>query len=557
MNLERHWRLGVVLAATLATFRHVTGLPFSIVDDPSFVLHNPFVIDPFGQGLVALLRTTSMGYPHTITILSLAFDRLLFGTAPAGYHAMNLGVHLLNVVLLYALLLRFRTGLRTAAAAAALFALHPIVVEPVCWVIGRKDLLSTTLLLAGLLVFAGRPSGPPRVSVARYVAGDALCIAAMLAKPSAMTAPGLVWVLLRCVRPAESFGRLVLGLAPQAVAAALIVLTGVSGLHEQGAVVVRTPIQIAGDIVRAWSLQLRNVVWPRGLVAEYERTAASDPSPAVIALACIATLALLFHVGRRHPRRSLERVPIAFVALAYLPVAGFLPTQHWTADSYFYLPLVGVAIAAATILARPWRHLAGFAYVALALAVLSFVQTRAWSGPVAMFRPVADRYVDDPRPLNRLAFAYLQENQPVAAARAYVDLDETFPDHPFNRGERAWAYALLGDLERSDEVYRRCVALGDAECASRLFFDVLGGQRRARDVSPELLAAVYPVAAPVLPRRLDSRGLRTLADWLRRAELDELAARAEAASYVSHRLAGASREGAGAAADEAARSAPR
>ena len=30
MNLERHWRLGVVLAATIATFRNVTSLPFTI-----------------------------------------------------------------------------------------------------------------------------------------------------------------------------------------------------------------------------------------------------------------------------------------------------------------------------------------------------------------------------------------------------------------------------------------------------------------------------------------------------------------------------------------------
>lgn len=533
MKLERHWRLGVVLAATIATFRQVTGLPFTIVDDPSFVVHNPFVIDPFGQGIVALLRTTSMGYPHTVTMLSLALDRALFGTAPAGYHAMNVAFHLLNVALVYALLLRFSVGLRTATAAAAFFALHPIVVEPVCWVIGRKDLLSTGLLLAGLLVFAGRANGTPRTSALRFAAGDALCIAAMLAKPSAITAPGIVWILLRSIRPADSLGRLVLGLTPQAIAGALIVLTGVSGLHDQGAVVVRTPPQIAFDIVRAWSLQLRNVVWPRGLVVEYERTAAGDPSALVIALACAATLALVLYLWRRYPRRSVERMAFAFVGLAYLPVAGFLPTQHWTADSYFYLPLVGVTIGVATIVARRWKHLAGFQYVALALAVLSFVQTRTWSGAVAMFRPVADRYVEDPRPLNRLAYAYAHENQRIAAARAYVDLDETFPEHPFNRGERVWAYAFLGDLEGSNAVVRRCVALDDAPCAARLFEDVVAGRRRSRDITPELLAAAYPVAAPALAQRLNAQGLRTVAAWLRRAGLDELAERADAAASAA------------------------
>lgn len=538
-GLPRHWRLGVVLLAALATFRNVTGLPFTIVDDPSFVVSNPFVIDPFGRGVVALLRTTSMGYPHTVTVLSLALDRLLFGTAPAGYHAVNLALHLSNVALIYSLALRFDASLRAAAAAAALFALHPIVVEPVCWVIGRKDLLSTALLLAGLLVFAGRRTeGERRVSLARWIAGDALCVAAMLAKPSALTAPGLVWVVLRCLRPAETFGRLALGLAPQVIAGALIVATGVSGLHEQGAVVERSRLGVLFDILRAWALQLQHLVWPRGLLVEYERTALGEPPRWVIGLATAATLALVLYVWRRFPRRSVERMVPLFVALAYLPVAGFLPTQHWTADSYFYLPLVGVAIGFATLVARGWPDLSGFAFVALALAIVSFVQVRTWTGAVAMFAPVAAAYPDDPRPLNRLAFAYAHENDFVSAARAYVDLEETFPEHPYNRGERAWAYAFLGDFRQSDGVLRRCAELGDAECTARLFVDLVARRREPRSVTPELLAATYPVAAPQLPRRLRGGGMRAIARWLRDAGLEDLARQADAEADAGEANAG-------------------
>ncbi len=528
MNVVRHWRLGLVLAATVATFRDVVGLPFTIVDDPSFVVHNPFVAAPLGQGWIALLRTTSMGYPHTVTVLSLALDRALFGTAPAGYHAVNLLCHLANVALLYAVVLRFDVGVRAAAGAAALFALHPLVVEPVCWVIGRKDLLSTTLLLLGLLVCAGRRGDGRPIGVARWAAGDALCIASMLAKPSALTAPGLVWIVLRCLRPDEPRRRLALGLAPQVAAGALIVLTGISGLHEQGAIVVRSHAEIAFDIVRAWSLQLQHLAWPRGLLVEYERTSEADPSLWVIGLAIAATGAIVVAVWRRWPRHSVGRTALAFVALAYLPVAGVLPTQHWTADSYFYLPLVGVAIAFATIVARWWTDLAGFQLVALGLAVVSFVQARTWSGAVAMFAPVAAHYVDDPRPLNRLAFSYAHENDLGAAARTYVELEETFPDYPFNRGERAWAYAYLGDLRRSDAVLRRCIELADAECAARLFVDVVARRRSPRRVSRALVAAAYPVAAPVLPTRLDVSGLRAVGDWLRTLGLADLAAHAEA-----------------------------
>ncbi|MBY0274073.1 hypothetical protein K2Z84_01935, partial [Candidatus Binatia bacterium] len=521
----RHWRLGLVLLATLVTFRNVTDLPFAIVDDPTWVVQNPLVADPFGQGIVELLRTTSMAYPHGVTVLSLALDRALYGTAPAGYHATSLLVHLLNVALVYLLALRFDATLRAAAAAAALFALHPIVVEPVCWVIGRKDLLATTLLLAGLLVLVGRrDDAGRRIGVPRWVLGDLLCIAAMLAKPSAITAPGLVWVVLRCLRPGESLLRVACGVAPQLLAAVLVVLTGVPGLRAQGAVVERGHAGTLWDILRAWTLQVQHVLWPRGLVAEYERTAEAVPAPWLVVAVTVATIALLAWLWMRSPRRSTGRTVPLFIGLAYLPVAGFLPTQHWTADSYFYLPLVGVALGFATVVARWWRDLAGFAFVALAFAIVSFVQVRSWSGAVAMFAPVAAVYPDDPRPLNRLAFAYAHQNDFVAAARAYVELEETFPDHPYNRGERAWAYAFLGDLPRSDAVLRRCAALGDAECAARLFVDVVARRRDPRSVGPQLLAPTYEVAAPELPRRLDAEGLRTVASWLRDAGLDALAA---------------------------------
>ena len=50
-------------------------------------------------------------------------------------------------------------------------------------------------------------------------------------------------------------------------------------------------------------------------------------------------------------------------------------------------------------------------------------------------------------------------------------------DFPFNRGERAWAYAYLGNFGRSDAVFLRCAEVGDGECTARLFADVVSRRR--------------------------------------------------------------------------------
>src|SRR4051812_2452725 len=145
--LETHWRVAALLLLTAAVFLHVTRFPFSIVDDPSDVVNNPLVAAPLSQGVMGLLRTTAMGYPHAVTVLSLAIDRQLFGVDPAGYHAVNVLVPLAGVALLYQFLLQLGVAIPIASAAVMLFALHPLVAEPVSWVIGRKDLLSTAFLL--------------------------------------------------------------------------------------------------------------------------------------------------------------------------------------------------------------------------------------------------------------------------------------------------------------------------------------------------------------------------------------------------------------------------
>jgi hypothetical protein len=156
-----------------------------------------------------------------------------------------------------------------------------------------------------------------------------------------------------------------------------------------------------------------------------------------------------------------------------------------------------------------------------------------------MFQPVAEHYVDDPRPLNRLAFAYAHEGNAAAAARTYIELDQIFPDFPYNRGDRAWAYAYVGDSIGSEAVGARCVEAGDGDCAARLFMDVLSRRRNANQVTRELLAAAYPLAAPTLRERLNASGLRAVAAWLRGQELEELAQRADGDAAMRDAAGGA------------------
>src|SRR4029079_7319362 len=97
------------------------------------------------------------GTHRPLATLSYLFNWAVLGNAdrPAGYHALNLGLHFLNAMLVYALGVRaLRISAATAFLAALLFAPHPVATEAVTNIVGRADLLATASVLGGLVVYA-------------------------------------------------------------------------------------------------------------------------------------------------------------------------------------------------------------------------------------------------------------------------------------------------------------------------------------------------------------------------------------------------------------------
>jgi hypothetical protein len=66
------------------------------------------------------------------------------------FHGANIAVHLVSVLLVYAILKRLVKRPWAAAAGAAVYAIHPVQVEPVGWISGMKDVLCGCMGLLAL-----------------------------------------------------------------------------------------------------------------------------------------------------------------------------------------------------------------------------------------------------------------------------------------------------------------------------------------------------------------------------------------------------------------------
>jgi hypothetical protein len=195
----RSWIAPLAVAVVTAlVFSRSLGHAFVEWDDPRLIIHNP-AFRGFGwPQLRWMMSSTLLGHYVPVTWLSFALDYSLWGLRPFGFHLTNVVLHALTAGLVSVLTTRLlaRATAWPAAtctfggvAAALLWGLHPLRVEAVSWVTGRRDVLSAFFLCLALGAWlrAIDREGPPR---RRWLsAAVAVYAVALGAKSIVMMAP--------------------------------------------------------------------------------------------------------------------------------------------------------------------------------------------------------------------------------------------------------------------------------------------------------------------------------------------------------------------------------
>lgn len=139
---------GAVLLAALACAAYWSEFPGSfILDDDNMVTENPLTKSPDGWYRLwfsAAEHTDFCYWPVTSTAFWIEWR--LWGTNPTGYHAASLALHIIDALLIWLVLQQL--SIPGAYLAALLFAVHPVNVESVAWIVQQKNLLA---MLFGLL----------------------------------------------------------------------------------------------------------------------------------------------------------------------------------------------------------------------------------------------------------------------------------------------------------------------------------------------------------------------------------------------------------------------
>lgn len=175
---------------------------FAFIDDPLLVTQNPTV---WGFGMRNLLRAFTTYDPELyipLTFLTFQFDWMLGGGDPFWFHLENILWHAASAMLVLLIFERLLQDRFIAIVVAMLFLLHPMQVEAVAWVSGRKDLVSGFFALASLLAYvhflAARNGRTGGINTWYFLSIVAFLLA-LLAKVSVLLLP-IVFLLMEDVR---------------------------------------------------------------------------------------------------------------------------------------------------------------------------------------------------------------------------------------------------------------------------------------------------------------------------------------------------------------------
>ena len=182
---------GGIVIITGLFLKGVLNNQFTNWDDNDYINSNPLVRDLSANGLSHLFSpgTSVMGNYHPLTILTYAVEYSLVGLQPLLYHADSLILHLINTALVYWFINVLTRKPVAATVTAVLFGLHPMHVESVAWVAGRKDVVYGLFYLACCLSHIYFIRAESRKKWKLYIGGLVLFLFSLLGKPVAVVLP--------------------------------------------------------------------------------------------------------------------------------------------------------------------------------------------------------------------------------------------------------------------------------------------------------------------------------------------------------------------------------
>ncbi len=464
--------LPFVILSLVAFLAYANAWPNTLVwDDEVFALGSRFSdigmteIGQFFTDDVWAAIGANTGIYRPLFLVSVALDFQLFGDWVAGFHLVNIFLHVLATIAVYGLVRHLLSPgndtnpacSQIALLAALVFAVHPIHAEVVNSVFNRSELLVTLGVAGGLWWFLQTVDKSPRKA---WGGLGLVYLLVMFCRETGIMLPVITVVVLWIVTPGDWRLRLrtclpvfwllmplavYLGFRAHALETPLTFVEMVSSAPVQTSK--RQGLPILGlyfDSARilpaftVWFDAIKLMLWPHPLLAFHRPSATNEW------IALISQLVLLgFAFAKLFQKKPGLFLGLAFFYLSLLPasrIIGEFSTPPHLAERYLYMPSVGLAIVLAFGVSWLVQKLsfriaaASILPVLLILTPLTWARNAQWSSTVLLAETDYRNGARSGHNLETLVMALFKKGEVARAA--------SLCDRHADELERQWYFAV-------------------------------------------------------------------------------------------------------------------
>jgi protein O-mannosyl-transferase len=396
----------VLAVAIVCVYSRTFSFSFVNYDDDEYLYQNQHVMQGLSpHNVVWAFTTTSAGNYHPLTWLSHMLDVTLFGMNAGAHHAMNVVLHCVNALLLFALVQKLFGNFFVAVFVSMLFALHPLNVESVAWLSERKNTLSTLFYFLSLYCYAVFAKEKKKVA---YLGSFFLFLIGLFAKQMLVTMPFVLllldlWPLGRLSidfstkkrkETIRGLTKLVYEKIPFFVCALIFSIIVYIVQQKGGAVQSFNTVSLPDRVAQAFYAYLQypvKALWPAHLAVPYlfeKNLGFPIIVCSVMFFALVSIICTVFCKKLPHCAFGWW-----YYVLTLLPVIGLVQIGDQSmADRYTYITLIGPFITAGFALNKFFSTMKNgrtikvlfCAILAIAVSAVAYRQTSYWRNGVTL-----------------------------------------------------------------------------------------------------------------------------------------------------------------------------
>ncbi|MBI4036700.1 tetratricopeptide repeat protein [Candidatus Daviesbacteria bacterium] len=454
MQFLKENRLQLIFLLTLAVLIYTNSFNNAFLsDDLAEIANNPNI-----GNLGYAISTHPFGFIRPL-FYWLAFN--LGGLNPIFFRFINLFFHLGSIALVYFLVSKLNTK-KVALFASSIFAIHPLLTEPVVWISGGSYPQYSFFFLLSFLfyILSSKKAFSYFLSIIFY-------LLSFMSHPVMPASLILIYPLYELVfgNLAKNWKRVI----PFFLISLVYVGVNLAGLPERETTLQSVHYQERGidnplvQIPVAVSSYLQLFTWPQDLTLYHSELVLSQTVYIAQVIIFLAFLTMLFF--------SFKKDKKIFFWLSFF-IIGLLPTLtpfrlNWiVAERYVYLGSIGLVVTLAILVdkltgkpAFKPLYFISLSILILALSTRTFIRNIDWKNEDNLWIATGKTSPSSPNTHNNLGDVYGRRGDKQAALKEFQKAIELKPNYADAYHNLANTYHELGEDDKALENYQKAAEL--------------------------------------------------------------------------------------------------